>query len=57
MKKDQRMLEEEAKVLIVVAMDRNAPFLFRNLLASLHSEDPRHDPGNVVILGSKAMDP
>jgi hypothetical protein len=51
------MLDAEAKQLTVVAMDRNAPFLFRDLAASLHSEDARHDPGNVVILGSKLMDP
>ena len=51
------MLEVEAKVLIVGVVDRNTPFLFRKLAAPLHSEDARHDPGNVVILGSKMMDP
>jgi len=51
------MLEPEANVLILAVIDRNAPFLFRKLAASLHSDDARHDPGNVVILGSKLMDP
>jgi hypothetical protein len=42
------MLDAEAKVLTIVAMDRNAPFLFSGFAVSNRSEKARPDPVNLI---------